>query len=111
MGVTIEKIPRQISDPRRAKGRQHPLSALVGLIILSLLSGRRGMKAAFYLGRSLSRQQLRELGLRPGAASPCHATLTQLLRILDPDAMARIFIQLTATPYEYVANRAFALEI
>ena len=62
------------------------------------------MKSAFYLGRGLSRKQLRQLGFRPGFRSTCHATLTQLLRILDPDAMSRISSQLTAVSYECITN-------
>ena len=102
--ATIGKILRQIPDPRGKQGRLHPLHALLGLIILSLLSGRKGMKAAFRLGRSLSLRQLRKLGFRSGPVSPCLATLTQLIRVLDPDAMARVFSQLTARPLEYVAS-------
>ena len=45
--ATIGKILRQIPDPRGKQRRLHPLHALLGLIILSLLSGRKGMKAAF----------------------------------------------------------------
>ena len=107
----LKKILRQIPDPRGKQGRLHPLHALLGLILLSLLSGRKGMKAAHRLGRSLSKRQLRGLGFRPGMESPCHATLTQLLRILDPDEMARIFSQLTARPLEYVpSNNQIAID-
>ena len=102
--VTIEKILRQIPDPRGRQGRLHPLHALLGLMILSLLSGRKGMKAAFRMGRNLSQEQLESLGFCPGSVSPCHATLTQLLRNLDPDAMVRVFSQLTAKPDGYVTK-------
>ncbi len=67
-------------------------------MLLSLLSGRRGMLAAFHLGRNLSRSQLTRLGFRRHLKSPCHATLTELLRILDPDAMAQAFSNLTSDP-------------
>jgi hypothetical protein len=61
-----------------------------------MLSGRKGMRAAFRLGRSLSRKQLTRLGFRRDRCSPCHATFTETLRVLDPDALAEAFSQFTA---------------
>ena len=100
--VTAGKILRQIPDPRGKKGRLHPLHALLGLIMLSLLRGNRSMKAAFRVGRTLPQRHLKSLGF--SSPPPSHATLTQLLRILDPDAMARVFSQLTGRPLEYAVN-------
>lgn len=93
--ITVKSVLRQVPDPRGKQGLQHPLEAVLGLILLSMLSGRKGMRAAFRLGRSLSRRQLNLLGFRRYLASPCHATLTELLRILDPDALADAFSQFT----------------
>jgi len=93
--VSVRSVLRQIPDPRGKKGRQHQLEAIVGLMLLSMLSGRRGMLAAHRLGRSLPRRELNRLGFRRDRASPCHATLTETLRILDPDAMERAFSQIT----------------
>lgn len=94
--VSIRSILREVPDPRGKKGRRHRLEAILALILLSMLSGRRGMKAAFHLGRSLSRKQLNRLGFRRDLKSPCHATLTETLRGIDPDAMAEAFSRLTA---------------
>jgi len=92
--ISVRSVLRQIPDPRGKKGRQHRLEAIVGLMLLSMLSGRRGMLAAHRLGRSLPRRELNRLGFRRDRASPCHATLTETLRILDPDAMERAFSQI-----------------
>ena len=54
------------------------------------------MRAAFQLGRSLSREQLTRLGFRRDLCSACHATFKETLRVLDPDALAEIFSQFTA---------------
>ncbi len=97
---TVRSILRQVPDPRGKKGRQHPLEALLGLMLLSVLCGRKGMMAAFRLGRSLSSKQLQRLGFRRGRPAPCHATLTELLRILDANAMARVFSQFIAASDE-----------
>ena len=47
------------------------------------------MKAAFLLGRSLSRRQKAELGFIRGT-TPCHATLTETLRVIDAQALADV---------------------
>ena len=53
--VTVQLILRQVPGPVDLQGIQQPLFAVIGLILLSLMSDRKGMKAAFHLGRSLSR--------------------------------------------------------
>lgn len=94
--ISVRSILREIPDSRGKKGRQHSLEAILGLVLLSMLMGRTGMMAAFRLGRSLSRAQLNRLGFRRDRQSPCHATLTETLRGIDPDAMAGVFGRLTA---------------
>lgn len=91
--ISVKSVLRQVPDPRGKQGLQHPLEALLGLILLSMLSGRKGMRAVFRLGRSLSRKQLNMLGFRRYLASPCHATFTELLRVIDPEALAKAFSQ------------------
>jgi predicted transposase YbfD/YdcC len=94
--ISVRSVLREVPDTRGKKGQVHRLEAILGLILLSMLNGRTGMKAAFHLGRSLSRKQLDRLGVRRDRQSPCHATLTETLRVLDPDAMARVFGGFTA---------------
>ena len=94
--VSVQSVLRQVPDPRGKQGLKHPLHALPGLMLLSMLSGRKGMMAAGQQGRGLTARQLRRLGFRPGLASPCPATLTETLRVLEPTAMAQAFGPLTA---------------
>ena len=54
--ISVKSVLRQVPDPRGKQGLQHPLEALLGLILLSMLSGRKGMRTAFRLGRTLSRR-------------------------------------------------------
>ena len=93
--ISVRSVLREVPDSRGKKGQLHRLEAILGLILLSMLSGRKGMKAAFHLGRSLSGKQLDRLGVRRDRKSPCHATLTETLRGLDPDEMARVFSRFT----------------
>ena len=45
--VSIRSVLRTIPDPRGKKGRLHWLDAILSLILLSMLSGRKGMKGPF----------------------------------------------------------------
>ena len=94
--ISVRSVLREVPDSRGKKGRLHRLEAILGLILLSMLTGRTGMMAAYRLGRSLSRTQLNRLGFRRDRQAPCHATLTETLRGIDPDALARAFSSVTA---------------
>ena len=94
--VSVQSVLRQVPDPRGKRGLKHPLHALLGLMLLSMLNGCKGMMAAGQQGRGLTARQLRRLGFCPGLTSPCPAILTETLRVLGPTAMAQAFGQLTA---------------
>ncbi len=49
------------------------------------------MAAAHRLGCSLPHRQVARLGFRPNRKAPCHATLTETVRVLEPDVMALAF--------------------
>jgi predicted transposase YbfD/YdcC len=87
--LQLKSILQQVPDPRGKQGQDYKLWSILSLIILSLLCGRRGMMAAFVLGRSLSRRQKAALGFVRGK-SPCHATLTETMRAIDAWALADI---------------------
>ena len=44
----------RIPDPKGKQGLKHPLHALLGLMLLAMLSGRKGMMAAGQQGRGLT---------------------------------------------------------
>jgi hypothetical protein len=69
---------QNVPDPRGKQGQDYFLWSILGLIVVSLLCGRRGMLAAFHLGRSLNKRQRLALGFTKGV-TPCHATLTETL--------------------------------
>ena len=89
LGIAVEIDFAQVPDPRGKQGQDYKLWSILSLIILSLLCGRRGMKAAFVLGRGLSRRQKAALGFVRGT-SPCHATLTETMRVIDAQALADV---------------------
>ncbi len=87
--MQLKMILRQVPDPRGKQGQDYRLWSILGLIVVSLLCGRRGMKAAFLLGRHLTRRQKAQLGFVRGT-TPCHATLTETLRVIDARALADV---------------------
>jgi hypothetical protein len=87
--MQLKTILRPIPDPRGKQGQDDRLGAIPSLIVVSLLGGRRGMKAAFLLGRSPGRRQKAELGFIR-KTMPCHATPTETLRVIDAQALADV---------------------
>ncbi len=54
-----------------------------------MLCGHHGIRAAFFLGRRLNERERRRLSFCDGK-TPCHATLTETLRVIDAAAPADI---------------------
>jgi hypothetical protein len=87
--MNLKTVLRSVPDPRGKQGQDYFLWSILSLIVVSLLCGRRGCLAAFHLGRSLTKRQREALGFRNGV-TPCHATLTETLRVIDAGALAQV---------------------
>ena len=87
--MKLRTMLQNVPDPRGKQGQDYFLWSILGLIVVSLLCGRRGMLAAFHLGRSLNKRQRLALGFTKGV-TPCHATLTETLRAIDGRALAQV---------------------
>lgn len=86
-----------LPDPRGAQGKDYKLSAILNLVITGYLCGRQNLRAVFRFGRGLKRDQRRALGFTRGDM-PCHATLTETLRYIDGEALAKVLgVTVTAT--------------
>lgn len=86
--MKLRTMLQNVPDPRGKQGQDYFLWSILGLIVVSLLCGRRGMLAAFHLGRCLNKRQRVALGFTKGV-TPCHATLTETLRAIDGRALAQ----------------------
>jgi len=84
----LRELLERVPDPRGLQGRDYALWSILALIVVSLLNGRKGMRAAFELGRGLTRKERAKLGF--SGRTPCHATLTETLRVIDPVAFAHV---------------------
>ena len=82
-------VLRNVPDPRGKQGQDYFPWSIPGLIVVSLLCGRRGCLEPFHLGRSLTKRQRQLLGFTKGM-TPCHATLTETPRAIDGRALAEV---------------------
>jgi predicted transposase YbfD/YdcC len=79
---TLHEIP----DPRHARGRRHPLAAILALMCVAMLCGYRSYSAIADWGRCYGQKLARALGFTHDK-TPCAATLHHVLRKLDGPLM------------------------
>jgi predicted transposase YbfD/YdcC len=81
-----------VPDPRAARGRRHPLVAILGLAAAAVLAGARSIAAIAEWAADAPGPVRAGLGARRDApdqfAVPAEATIRRTLSRLDPDALA-----------------------
>jgi len=75
-----------LPDPRGRHGCIHPLPAVLGLVALALLMGRKSLKGIARFGRQYGTPLAHALGFRRGK-TPSVSTLSRTLRRLDPQRL------------------------
>ena len=83
--LALLDVLAQIPDPRDRRGIRHPLSAILTLTVLAMLSGSKSLTAISQFGRDKGFALAHALGFRRGK-TPTKSTLSELFRILDIDA-------------------------
>lgn len=89
-GLSLMELFQNVQDPRRSQGKRHPLSALLLLAVVGLLSGMTSYEAIVDFGKARGWEFLRLLGFtrRRGL---CKATYSRVFRRIDvADVEARI---------------------
>jgi hypothetical protein len=89
-GMSLMELLEGVRDPRRAQGKRHPLSALLTLAVVGLLSGMTSYEAIVDFGKARGWEFLQLLGFtrRRGL---CKATYSRVFRRIDvADVEARI---------------------
>ena len=71
-----------IEDPRKPRGKRHPLSAILALAVAATLCGAEGYQAIADWGRNHGAAMARALGFTR-AKTPCAATFCNIFRRLD----------------------------
>ena len=75
-------ILAEVPDPRNAKGKRHPLCAILALAVLAIMCGYRSYSAIAEWGRTYASDVVKALGFTR-AQTPCAATLHNLFKRLD----------------------------
>jgi DDE_Tnp_1-associated/Transposase DDE domain len=88
--LTLVEVLAEVPDPRGFHGRIHPLPAVLGLVALALLMGRKSLAGVARFGRQYGFPLAQALGFRRGK-TPSLSTLSRTLRRLDAEALEAIF--------------------
>jgi hypothetical protein len=99
----------QIPDPRRAKGRRHPLVAILSLAVLAMLTGCKSYAAISQFGRDQGFALAHALGFRRGK-TPCKSSFSVLFRVLDVATFEAVLSRWIATRLPEGAERVIALD-
>src|SRR5438067_9055575 len=76
------EVLAEIADPRQARGKRHPLVAILALVCVATLCGYRSYGAMAEWGRHYGVEMLAALGFTR-STPPSAATLCRVLRGLD----------------------------
>jgi hypothetical protein len=78
----------QLQDPRKPRGKRHPLTAILALAVAATLCGAEGYGAIAEWGRNHGAPLARALGFTRDR-TPCASALHYLFRRLDRQALER----------------------
>lgn len=79
---TLYEALGTLTDPRSRHGRIHPLQAVMGLVALATLMGRKSLASVARFGRQHDASLAHALGFRRGK-TPSQSTLSRTLRRFD----------------------------
>jgi hypothetical protein len=94
--LSLLEVLADIPDPRHRRGIRHPLSAILGLAVLAMLTGCQSYAAIAQFGRDKGFALAQALGFRRGK-TPTKATYSVLFRRLDVVAFETALARWIAT--------------
>lgn len=80
--LSLVEVLEQIPDPRGKQGIRHPLSAILSLAVVAMMSGCKSYEAIVQFGHDKGFALAQALGFRRGK-TPCKSTYSVLFRALD----------------------------
>ena len=83
--LSLLDVLAQVPDPRSRHGRRHPLTAVLSLAVLAMLSGAQSYQAISQFGRDKGFALAHALGFTRGK-TPTKSTFSILFRMLDVQA-------------------------
>lgn len=93
--VSLVSVFGTIPDPRRKQGRRHPLPAILALICLATMCGRKSMSAVVQWGKDQGQEMARKLGF-DWHGTPVQSTIHDLLKVLPEEQIAAALQQWAA---------------
>jgi hypothetical protein len=88
--ISLMELLEGIHDPRHARGKRHPLSALLGLAVVAMLAGMTSYEAIVQYGKERGWEFLQHLGFTTKWGL-CKATSSRVFRRIDvADFEARV---------------------
>ena len=85
-------ILAEVTDPRNAKGKRHPLCAILALSVIAIMCGYRSYSAIAEWGRTYAPSLVQALGFTH-AKTPCATTLHNLFKRLDVAKLEAVLSQ------------------
>lgn len=82
--LTLLEVLSQVPDPRSRHGRRHPLSAILALAVVAMLTGAKSLEAIAQFGRDKGFGFAHLLGFKRGK-TPAKSTFSVIFRALDID--------------------------
>ena len=92
MGASLLQAFAAVPDPRAARGRRHPLAAILTLAVAAMLADARSLYAIAQWGRLQSAETVRALGFTR-AKTPTVSTLHEVFKTLDVAAFEAALAQ------------------
>jgi hypothetical protein len=107
--LSLLEVLAQVPDPRSRHGRRHPLSAILALAVLAMLSGCKSYQAIAQFGRDKGFTLAHALGFTRGK-TPTKSTFSVLFRILDVPAFEEILSRWIASRVPEGQEQPIALD-
>ncbi len=100
--ITLVDALATLPDPRSPHGRIHPLPAVLGLVALAMLMGRKSLVGIARFGRQFGPPLAQALGFRRGK-TPTVSTLSRTLRRFDALALEAVLARWLAGRLDFDA--------
>ncbi len=91
-GRSLVEALQQVPDPRKARGKRHPLGAILTQAVAAMLSGARSVDALAQWGRAQAPGVVRTLGYTR-EKTPAGSTFHEVFKALDVEAFERVLSQ------------------
>jgi hypothetical protein len=99
----------QLPDPRDPRGKRHPLTAMLSLAVLAMMTGVKSYAGIAQFGRDRGMALAHALGFRRGK-TPAVSTFSEVFRALDIDAFEAALSRWIASRRPPGAERVVSLD-